>query len=85
MHDITLSDRIFATVTSFGSTVCNIAVDGATSMGDIVRRVREAMGDEPARMATLTVRNSSQGWSIKRHLNFRPANQRREAQQLLLF
>lgn len=84
MNSIALSDKIFATVTSFGGTVCNIALDGVTSMGDIVRKVRDTIGDGELRAATLTVRNSSQGWATRSALKLTPRRVP-EATQLSLF
>lgn len=84
MNSIALSDRIFATVTSFGTTVCNIALDGVTSMGDVVRKVRDTIGDGDLPAATLTVRNSSQGWATRTALKFSRCR-RPEATQLSLF
>ncbi len=84
MNSIALSDQLFATVTSFGTTMCNIAIDGVSSMSEVVRRVRETIGDGNLRGATLTVRNSSQGWATRSSIKFSPRRQP-EAIQLSLF
>lgn len=54
-------------------------------MGDVVRRVHQAIGDSSLPAATLTVRNSSQGWSMSRMMERRYATAIEEATQLTLF
>lgn len=75
------TDRIFATVTNMHTTVCNLAISGVTSMSEIVRRVRHAIGDEAMHTATLTVRNSTQGWMMRHRIHNHIS---REPQQLTL-
>lgn len=62
MKTISLSDRLFATITLFGQTIANISVQGVTSMKEIMARLVETIGTELPRMSRLTLRNASQGW-----------------------
>ncbi len=56
---ISSTDTIFATVCQRGRQVYSTVGTGFTSMSDVVGRLRGAASG----MVTLTVRNSSQGWS----------------------
>ena len=82
MKKIFITDRIFATVSICGRTLINIALEGITSINDVIRVLSERIQGKIQGTATLVVRNGSQGWSIKRL--FRPVSQA-EGIQLSLF
>lgn len=80
METISSSDVIFATLMQHGRQVVNIQVSGITSIAELVRRVyanvRGCIG-----MATLTLRNCTQGWARRHTIVMKPV----EAVQLSLF
>lgn len=65
MKTIALSDIIFATVIRRGITVAMVKLNGLTSLAQIVARVRASLGEIKG-MVTLTLRNSSRGWTDSR-------------------
>ena len=62
MKTISLSDRLFATITLFGRTIINISIQGVSSLKEVMARVVEEIGSQVPRMSRLTLRNASQGW-----------------------
>ena len=62
MKPISLSDRLFATITLFGRTIINISIQGVSSLKEVMARVVEEIGSQVPRMSRLTLRNASQGW-----------------------
>lgn len=65
MKTIALTDTIFATVIRRGITVAIIRLNGLTSVGQVVARLRDTL--EGVRgMVTLALRNSSRGWTDRR-------------------
>lgn len=69
MATITCTDTIFATVKLRGVTLASFTLRGMSSFSDVVRHVRSSVGDV-AGLATLQLRNSSQGWSRSSALLF---------------
>ncbi len=65
MATISSSDNLFATASMMGEQIFNFAGSGVASLGELIAKVRNAPGARPG-MVTLTVRNSSQGWSQSR-------------------
>ncbi len=84
MKTISISDKIFATVNLYGRTILNIAIDGMSSMEDVVRYVSRSVRGMASGMVTLVVRNGSQGWSERRSLRLSSASLLPEGTQLSL-
>ena len=61
MATISSTDRIFASAWQRGREIFNACGDGFSGFADIVSQLRRG-GNAPG-MVTLTVRNSSQGWT----------------------
>ncbi|MCC8176719.1 MAG: hypothetical protein LIO91_09885 [Bacteroidales bacterium] len=80
MSKISSSDLLFATVTCGGNTLFCGRLSGLASMGEVIRFLRRSLGDAMGLM-TLTLRNSSQGWTTRSVLQMAPA----EGTQLTLF
>jgi hypothetical protein len=68
MANIEFNDIVFATITQRGATLASLKLSGITSMAHLIQYVRNYVGKG---MATLTVRNSSQGWSSTQALYMR--------------
>lgn len=62
MATISHSDTVFASASICGTEFCNLRGTGFAGMSDIINRVRRHPQARPG-MITVTVRNSSQGWS----------------------
>lgn len=62
MATILSSDEIFATVSQRGRVMSSLRLSGITSLADILR----AIGNEIRGLATIELRNSTQGW-LRRH------------------
>ena len=58
MATILSSDEIFATVTQRGRVISNLRFSGMTSFSDIL----SALGSEIRGLATISLRNRTQGW-----------------------
>lgn len=69
MATINSTDTIFATVKLRGVTLGSYTLSGMTGFSDVVRHVRNSVG-KVAGLATLQLRNSSQGWSHNSALLF---------------
>ncbi|MBD5185019.1 MAG: hypothetical protein HDS11_05630 [Bacteroides sp.] len=69
MKTISSSDIIFATVSMRGSLVAQLCISGIASFKEILARVRQAIGARVG-LATLKLRNGSQGWTDSRTLVF---------------
>lgn len=85
MNDISTTDRIFATVTSYGRTVLKSTYSGMASLEDVVCAVNRAIGGTAAGMLTLMIRNGSQGWAMKRALRLAAPRRIADGVQLTLF
>lgn len=72
MGTINSSDIIFATLTQQGRQVASFRFSGMTTFTDIIRRVRSAVAGSRG-IVTLSLRNSSQGWSHDRRLILAPS------------
>lgn len=68
MKKISLSDKVFATVSFLGRTILNCSFEGIDSLEELIRRVSRAIDNPPRGFLTLTIRNSTQGWANKTHL-----------------
>lgn len=62
MGSISHSDIIFATVRRMGRTIYNSRLTGYSSVDDIIRDIHTSLGTVGG-IATLCLRNGSQGWS----------------------
>lgn len=86
MKIISTSDIIYATVLSCGRTIYRATFAGMSSAEDIYNAVRRAAKETQLGPATVTLRNSTQGWSMKRAMTrSRPLSSQSEAVQLSLF
>lgn len=70
MATISTSDLIFATVANSGTVLANLRMSGLTSFDDIIREVRSQIGAVGG-LSTISVRNSSRGWSATQTVMFR--------------
>jgi hypothetical protein len=70
MATIQSDDVVFATLTQRGSTLASLKLSGITSMTHLLEYVHRYAGTLRG-MATLVVRNSSQGWTSKQALYMR--------------
>lgn len=59
MTTILSSDTIFATIRQRGRLLLTLQLHGVTSLSDIINRLR----GEIKGLATISLRNSTQGWS----------------------
>ncbi len=66
MATILSSDEIFATVSQRGRVVSSLRLSGITSLADILR----AIGNEIRGLATIELRNSTQGWQRRHTIMF---------------
>lgn len=81
MTNITSSDLIWATATYNGRTIACFSDTGYTSMADVIRAVRSALG-ALAGIVELSVRNASKGWRSRRTVFVEPV---KPGVQLTLF
>ncbi|MDE6300386.1 MAG: hypothetical protein K2M19_01540 [Muribaculaceae bacterium] len=65
MANINATDNLFASATIMGRQVFQFAGSGIGSLGELINRVRNTPGLMSG-LVTLTVRNTSQGWSQSR-------------------
>jgi hypothetical protein len=66
MATILSSDEIFATVSQRGRVMSSLRLSGITSLADILR----AIGNEIRGLATIELRNSTQGWQRRHTIMF---------------
>lgn len=71
MTTISTSDLIFATLSLHGSTVASMQMSGVSTLPEIIRTIRSSVSSLSG-MATLSLRNGSQGWSSTHRLLFAP-------------
>lgn len=84
MRTIDYDDVMYATLSQHGRMVASLRLIGVTSWADVVRKVCSAVRSCCAGMATIMLRNSSQGWAQQRSIVLRGTAQE-EAVQLSLF
>lgn len=65
MSTITISDTLFATATIMGRQIYTYTGDGISSFAQLINYVRGAAAGRRG-MATITVRNTTRGWSQSR-------------------
>lgn len=83
---ISVSDVIFASVMACGRTVYRATYAGMTSIEDIISAIRNSGArDLTSGPVTLSLRNSSQGWTMNRQLMRRRSAAAPEARQLTLW
>jgi hypothetical protein len=70
MATIQINDVVFATISQRGSTLASLKLSGITSMTHLLQYVRKYVSTLKG-MATLVVRNSSQGWTATQSLYVR--------------
>lgn len=66
MATILSFDEIFATVSQRGRVMSSLRLSGITSLADILR----AIGNEIRGLATIELRNSTQGWQRRHTIMF---------------
>lgn len=71
MHTIEATDIVWASATYRGRTVAAFSSTGFTSLADVVRAVRLAVGTLAGSLR-LTLRNASRGWTQTRSLFMAP-------------
>lgn len=71
MHTIEATDIVWASATYRGRTVATFSSTGFTSLADVVRAVRLAVGTLAGSLR-LTLRNASRGWTHTRSLFVAP-------------
>lgn len=81
MATITINDTVCATATFEGRTIASFSSSGFTSLADVLKAVRKALGGVVG-MVRLSVRNASRGWRQERSLYIAPM---RPGVQLSLF
>lgn len=67
MSTISLTDEIFATVTLRGATLARVRINGVGSYSELLARLLSTIQGIRG-MLTLDLRNSSQGWTVRRSL-----------------
>jgi hypothetical protein len=70
MANIHSDDVVFATITQRGSTLASLKLSGITSMTHLLQCVCSSVSSLKG-MATISVRNSSQGWTATQALYMR--------------
>lgn len=68
MGTISHSDILFATVRRMGRTIYNGRLTGYGSLDEVVRDIHTALGPVGG-LATLSLRNGSQGWAASHSFN----------------
>ncbi len=68
MAAISLNDVIFATIRLRGNSLATISVSGVTTFAEILKRLMAALKGKIRGMATVELRNASQGWSARRNV-----------------
>ncbi len=72
MQTIRITDTLFATVISHGTTLLSARISGMSSISEILEYMRRKAG-HLAGLITLRLRNMTSGWSIDRSILLRPA------------
>lgn len=80
---VSATDIIFATVMACGRTVFRATYAGMSSIEDVIGALRRAAEKVMQGPVTVSLRNSSQGWTLQRPMLRRAATP--EATQLTLF
>ncbi|MCM1517796.1 MAG: hypothetical protein NC117_04065 [Pseudoflavonifractor sp.] len=80
MDTINRSDVIFATLMQQGRQVVSIQISGITSIAEVMRKIYGQVKDCIG-LATLMLRNGTQGWARRQTIVLKPV----EAVQLSLF
>jgi hypothetical protein len=70
MANIQSDDVLFATISQRGSTMASMKLSGVTSMSHLMNILHKSMSSLKG-MATIVVRNSSQGWTSTQALYMR--------------
>ena len=70
MANIQSDDVVFATISQRGSALASVKLSGITSMTHLLQYLRQYLSTLKG-MATLVVRNSSQGWTSTQALYMR--------------
>lgn len=85
--EISITDRIFATVTHCGQVLLRTEYSGMTSLADVLAEIKKSLGTGIGLLVKIIIRNYSRGWSdtisILRHTPNEPNTV--EAVQLTLF
>lgn len=71
MTTISSTDLIWATVTYNGRTIASFSDRGYTSISDVIRAVRSALGALGG-IIDLSIRNASKGWRSRRTVFVEP-------------
>lgn len=62
------TDLLYVTVQSGKDTLLTLTISGASDMVDVMRRVRCETPGDAAGLVTVSVRNSTQGWSLEQRM-----------------
>lgn len=70
MAKIHNTDIIFATLVNKGRILSTVCLSGISSIGEVVNILRESVGNDLG-LSSVTVRNSTRGWSSTAQLYLR--------------
>lgn len=68
MATINVTDILFATLSGCGIKGLTVRLSGVASYTHLLEQLRRVTGDMKCGLVTLTLRNSTQGWSTCRQL-----------------
>lgn len=68
MATISLNDVIYATLRLRGTSLATINISGVTSFPEILSRLMSAFSGKVRGLATVEMRNASQGWAARRNV-----------------
>lgn len=68
MATISLNDVIFATIRLRGASLATISVSGVTTFSEILSRLMSSLTGRVRGLATVELRNASQGWAARRNV-----------------
>ncbi len=68
MATISLNDVIFATIRLRGTSLATISVSGVTTFAEILSRLISSLSGRVRGLATIELRNASQGWAARRNV-----------------
>lgn len=72
MNTICNSDKIFATVITRGVTIYRTTFEGNLSFEEIIRAISRSISGLAAGMVTIILRNSTQGWALRKAMRLKP-------------
>ncbi len=81
---INYSDTLFATLTQRGNTILSLKISGINSDKELMQRIYQSVKGCMG-LATLTLRNGTQGWSQRKQLFLKPVKSTQSPIQLSLW